>query len=118
MKILIADDNEDYRKSIKRFLEDDKYKIEEAGNSDEAIKMAQKERYDLIVTDNDMRDGYKSSGLRVIEEVRKSEKNKKTPILFSSSYIPEEIEEKAKKFDVEICDKMDFLKKVKKFLEK
>jgi len=116
-KILIADDNENYRKSVKRFLEDSDYEIKEAGTSDDAIEMAKNEQYDLIITDNDMQDGYKSSGLHLIEEVRKG-LNSKTPILLSSSYIPKEVAEKAEKLNAEMCDKLNLLKKLKKFIEK
>lgn len=117
-RILIADDNENYRNSIKRMLESYGYEVKEAKNSDEAIKMAEKEKYDYIITDNDMQDGYASSGLHLIEGVRKSKNNSQTPILLSSSHIPEEVAKKAEELGAETSKKVDFFQKVKKFLEK
>lgn len=115
-KILIADDNKEYVKTLKRVIGSD-YEISEAYNSDDAIKMSNKEKFDLIISDNDMEDGYESSGLHLIEEIKKGNKNKETEILFHSSGFPKGIAEKAEKLGVKACNKMDFFQNIKKLLK-
>lgn len=75
--ILIAEDNTDVRSYIREQLED-RYKIFEAVNGEEALLIAQKEIPDLIITDVMMpkKDGYQLS-----KEIRQDEKTSHIPII-------------------------------------
>ena len=50
-KILIVDDEEDIRTSVKTILEKNKYKVVTANNGDEGLKMVKKEKPDLVLLD-------------------------------------------------------------------
>ena len=81
-KILIADDDVDYSSSLAKNLFKTKH-VDIVSNADEEINMARQNKYSLIVTDNQMRDGYENSGIYAIEKIR--EFDKKTPIILNSS---------------------------------
>jgi len=81
-KILIADDKVDYRKSIAAALFSD-YETDFASNADEEIEKAKQNQYSLILTDNQMEDGYGNSGIYAIGQIRKFDK--KVPIVFHTA---------------------------------
>ncbi len=81
-KVLIADDNVKYRSRIAGTLFQN-YETDFALNADEEIEKAMQNKYVLIVTDNQMQDGYGSSGIYAIEQIRKFDKE--TPIILNTA---------------------------------
>lgn len=66
-RILIIDDDDNFRKLLRRMLEKAGYdNIEEAGNGSVGIKLCQKHSFDLIITDIIMPD---KEGLEIITEL-------------------------------------------------
>ena len=55
IKVLVADDNVEYRNSIVRAVFGD-YETDVASNADEEIEKARNNHYSLILTDNQMED--------------------------------------------------------------
>jgi two-component system, NtrC family, response regulator AtoC len=53
-KILVAEDNEDSRLMLRAFLETLGYEVIEAGNGEEAVRLARQEEPDLILMDLNM----------------------------------------------------------------
>ena len=51
MKILVVDDEALIRNVVKEYLEAEHFKVDEAGDGDEAIKLVNNKDYDLIVLD-------------------------------------------------------------------
>ncbi len=77
MKILVVDDDENARILLTRILESDGHSIEEATNGEEALMMARKVSYDMIVSDIFMP---VMDGFQLCREVRKD--NSLKDILF------------------------------------
>ncbi len=50
-KILVVDDEENIRFSLKRFLSDEGYAVSEAEGYDEAVRLLKEERFDLVFAD-------------------------------------------------------------------
>ncbi len=67
-KILIIDDDEQYRKMLRSFLERDGFGIFEAGNGDEGIKIFKAEKPEIVITDIIMPD---KEGLETIREIKR-----------------------------------------------
>ncbi|MEM4648046.1 MAG: hypothetical protein QXO12_01910, partial [Candidatus Pacearchaeota archaeon] len=97
---------------LKNMLKD-KYEIIESDNFEEAKEIINNIKFYYIITDNNLGDDYKNSGLKLIDIIRKSEKNKYTNILFCSSHISEDINEELKKYNLNICEKIYIFKKMK-----
>ncbi|WP_216830412.1 response regulator transcription factor [Alkalihalobacterium elongatum] len=74
-KILVVDDEERIRRLLKMYLERENYEVEDAENGEQALEMALKEDYDLILLDI-MMPGI--DGIEVCQELRKT---KATPII-------------------------------------
>ncbi len=74
-KILVVDDEERIRRLLKMYLEREDFIIEEAENGTEALELALKNDYDLILLDIMMPE---MDGIDVCQELRK-EKN--TPVI-------------------------------------
>lgn len=68
-KILVVDDEQLVRRTISRVLESEDMSIAEAANSPDAVRMAQTQRFDLIILDIIM-DGM--DGFQVIHQLRSS----------------------------------------------
>ncbi len=66
-RILIIDDEKSIRNSLKEILEYEKYKVDEAPDGIEGIKMAEKEKYDIIFCDIKMP---KMDGIEVLENLQ------------------------------------------------
>jgi two-component system response regulator ResD len=75
IKILIADDEDRIRRLLKMYLERDGYSIDEAENGEDALNLALKNEYSLIVLDLMMP---KIDGIEVCRELRKT---KTTPVI-------------------------------------
>ncbi len=80
-KLLIADDDPYYRLMLGTLFRD--YDTLFASNTEELIEKARKKESSLIITDNQMNDGYGDSGIYAIGEIRKFDPD--VPIIFHSS---------------------------------
>ncbi|VAW68064.1 hypothetical protein MNBD_GAMMA08-269, partial [hydrothermal vent metagenome] len=78
INVLVADDNAINRKLIHTLLSQHGVTIEEAKDGNSALKLAQKNIYDLILMDIRMPG---LNGIEVTECLRESESNKNTPII-------------------------------------
>jgi two-component system, chemotaxis family, chemotaxis protein CheY len=81
--ILVIDDIPETREFIKFILEDAGYKVSEAEDGTEGLKKAQREPFDLIITDLAMpgMDGYS-----LVEKLRSSRPVGETSIVVSSAH--------------------------------
>ena len=79
-KILICDDEEGVRESLKLILEDD-YDLSFATTGNEAIEKTKKELSDLVILDIKMP---KMSGLETLKELKKISPN--TKVIIASGY--------------------------------
>ena len=70
--ILIAEDHEVARKSIKEYLQQEGYRVEEAADGDAAIDAVNNADFDLVITDLKMP---QASGLDVLKHVREISPN-------------------------------------------
>jgi two-component system alkaline phosphatase synthesis response regulator PhoP len=75
--VLVADDESSVLYSIRRILRD-KYSIIEAGNGNEAVKLAQNHRPDIIFMDTMMPE---KDGLTALSEIRANEDTKAIPVI-------------------------------------
>ena len=94
-KILIIDDEEIVTKSIKKLLVKNKFEVQTANSGHEALEMAKKEKFDLIIADIRMPG---INGVDTIKNIYKilEKKNKEiTPAIFITGYVNEEIEKSA-----------------------
>jgi len=83
IKVLIIDDHVDDVLLFRRILEaQDNYKIIEANNGREGLKIVETMRPDLIICDLNMPE---MNGFRVVESLRSSEKTKHIPIIIVSA---------------------------------
>ena len=76
--VLIVDDSESMRFTIHATLTSAGYHVEAANNGVEALELAKKGRYDLVLTDINMP---KMNGYQLIENLRKLNAFKFIPIL-------------------------------------
>lgn len=81
-KVLIADDDVEYRNVLDKIFFKN-YETDFALNANEEIEKARQNKYALIVTDNQMKDGYGNSGIYAIEQIRKFDTE--TPIVLNTA---------------------------------
>ena len=116
MKILIVDDNEDSRMILRKALEHDGYRIEEAFNGAEALQVAKESPPDMIVSDILMPE---MDGFKLCHEVKHNDLLRKTPFVFyTSTYIDQKNEKLAislgaSRFIVKPVDTSEFLDIIK-----
>ena len=79
MKILVVDDEALIRNVVKEYLEAEHFKVDEAGDGDEAIKLVNNKDYDLIVLDIMMP---KKDGFQTMKEIKKI---KNIPVIMLSA---------------------------------
>jgi len=77
-KILVAEDEKDLLEVIKNYLEKEGYQVFEALSGNEALKIFEEKKPDLVITDLMMPDG---SGWDLLKNIGKSEKKPKTIVL-------------------------------------
>jgi two-component system cell cycle response regulator DivK len=102
-KILVVDDSTTNVVLLEAILDEKGYKIETALNAKEAYSIIDKGTPDLILLDLLMP---KISGFDFLEEIRKNEKTKKTPVIVVSALTDEENVEKIMSMGA-----IDFVKK-------
>ncbi len=67
-KILVVDDEEEYREVIRMILESKGYYVEDAPSGEEALKILERKSYNLVLTDLIMKG---MDGIKLIEEIKK-----------------------------------------------
>ena len=77
-RILVAEDNNDYRQTISYVLRKNGFEVIEAKDGGEAVQRTIAENPDLVMVDFDMPE---LNGYEVIQEIRKRDDTRKTPIL-------------------------------------
>lgn len=82
-KILIVDDDTDFRESLSFFLESHGYATRQACDARQGLMLARLERPDLIIMDLMMRE--RTEGLFAIQEIRRSGDFSQAPIFVVSS---------------------------------
>ncbi|MCM8800004.1 MAG: response regulator [Candidatus Omnitrophica bacterium] len=82
IKILIADDEVDFRNLLKFWLESKGYSILDASNGQEAIEITRRDNPDMIFMDLRMP---VMDGIEAIKEIRKF--NQEVPIIVISAYV-------------------------------
>jgi DNA-binding NtrC family response regulator len=80
-RILIIDDEKSIRRTLREILEYEAFKVDEAADGQEGLAMAQKEKYDIILTDIKMP---KMDGIEVLD--RLMQLNVDTPIVMISGH--------------------------------
>jgi two-component system, cell cycle response regulator DivK len=102
-KILVVDDSTTNVVLLEAILDEKGYQIETALNAREAYALIEKDAPDLILLDLLMP---KISGFDFLEEIRKNQKTKNTPVIVVSALTDEENVEKIMKMGA-----IDFVKK-------
>ena len=97
-KILVIDDEELIIKTLRKLLEKNGFMVFVAKNGQDALVMAEEEKFDLIIADIRM------PGMNGVETVQSIYKNlekrnlKKIPAIFITGYADEQIKQKAEAF--------------------
>ncbi|MCK5537029.1 MAG: response regulator [Bacteroidales bacterium] len=92
-KILVVDDSESIREILKSLLEEENFLVEVAEDGLKGLDKVKSNDYDLILTDLHMPN---LDGIGFINEARKLENCKRTPILFLTTETQQEAKDKAK----------------------
>ncbi|MDY6864190.1 MAG: response regulator [Thermodesulfobacteriota bacterium] len=82
-KILIVDDEDEMISFLSAFLEDNGFKVTSAYDGDQALKMLEREKPDLVTLDIMMPN---KSGLKVFKVMRESEAHKNIPIIIVTGF--------------------------------
>ena len=90
--IMVVDDFDDTRLMMKIWLEKKGYRVVEAENGDDAVRVAEAERPDLIIMDIQMP---LADGLDATRRIRQHEALRETPIVAVSAYGADEYHARA-----------------------
>jgi DNA-binding response OmpR family regulator len=94
VKLLLADNSADYRRSVRRFLELEDYEVEEASTPEQAIELLSQGGYDLIVADLRLSDDEDLDDISGIE-VAKAASTLGIPCIIVTAYPTVELARKA-----------------------
>ena len=97
-KILIVDDEAVFIKMTQALLEDSGYEVLTAGDGQEGLEKTKSENPDLIILDVMMPI---MNGYVMLEEVRKNEKIKDTPIILCTSKTQKDYLEETQELEIE-----------------
>ncbi len=86
MKILVADDEELIRWSLRRAFEAAGYTVDMAANGKEAIQKVEENNYDIVVTDLEMPE---LNGMKMLMRMR--EMGISLPVIVISAYLSENV---------------------------
>jgi DNA-binding response OmpR family regulator len=89
MKLLVIEDERDLLAAVTRGLKKKGYAIDCASDGEEGLYLIEVNRYDLVVLDLNLP---KLDGLRVLEEIRKKDKELRVLILSARSSVEERVE--------------------------
>lgn len=117
-KVLIADDSEDNRFLLEKFLKDLPFSIDFAEDGLQAISLFEKKKYDLILMDIQMPNMNGYDALNKIRDIEKDKNISKTPIIALTAYALESEVKKAYDHGFDEHIKKPFRKKeLLKFIE-
>jgi CheY-like chemotaxis protein len=104
-RILLVDDEQDFVKLMKFWLESKGYSVVTAGDGENAVDLAKKEKFDIILIDLRMP---KMGGLEAIKKIREFDKN--IPIIVISAYVDDPNATEAMKYGISgiFCKHKDF----------
>jgi two-component system chemotaxis response regulator CheY len=91
--ILIVDDSMTMRQMVNFTLSSAGHTVTEAGNADEALLNAQKQRFDLVISDVNMPG---RSGIELVAELRKLAEYKFVPIILLTTESQPEMKSKGR----------------------
>lgn len=83
-RVLIVDDEDTIRSVIAQVLEEDGYKVTEAGSAEEALCLFRQDSFDLVITDIVMK---KMSGIELLKEVRLLDPNAMVVVMTSHASV-------------------------------
>jgi CheY-like chemotaxis protein len=84
-KILLVEDEPITRTHLSELLRNEGYDVDEVGDGTEAVKILDKQRFDLVITDFSMP---QLDGARLAERIHR--KTPDTPVIFTTGYISED----------------------------
>jgi DNA-binding response OmpR family regulator len=87
-KVLIVDDDADFRTALSTFLEAQGYRVIQAGDGRQGLTLAKMERPDLILMDIVMTE--RTEGFFSVQEIRHSEELKDVPVFVLTSLYSQE----------------------------
>lgn len=87
-QILAVDDSRSLRQMVNFSLTTAGYGVTEAGDGEEALKLAQSRQFDLVLTDQNMPN---MDGLTLIQRLRQMPNFKRTPILMLTTESSDEM---------------------------
>lgn len=79
--ILLVDDDQEFRKAMKKMFEKSGYNVTGVGDGREALEILSEEVFDLIISDLRMPN---LSGIELMEEIKR--KRIETPVIFITAY--------------------------------
>ena len=85
--VLLAEDNADMRDYVRRLLLEDGYQVDTAENGQAALALAERKKYDLLLSDVMMP---KLDGIQLLQAVRNDPNLKTTPVILLSARAGEE----------------------------
>ncbi|MEK7088838.1 MAG: response regulator [Patescibacteria group bacterium] len=111
-RILLAEDDDDLRETFLEILEAGGYTVDAVKDGQFLLEklFTEKEKYDLIITDNDIP---KVKGVEALKKIRENDSFKNLPVIVNSGNI--DIEEEVKRLNAFFINKT--IKKVDIFLE-
>lgn len=118
-KILVVDDEEDIRVSVKMLLEDEAYEVKLAEDGRKALTLLRKEKFDLVLLDVLMPE---MSGKETLERIRSNSKTKDQKVAFLtvvdiSKYGKKVLDEfRIVEYFQKPIQASDFLKRIRKIL--
>lgn len=88
--ILVVDDDEGIRENIVDLLGSDEYRVVSAGDANEAMRILEKEKIDLLLTDFQMPG---PNGVELIESARKNNRSLPAILMTAYLYVYEQLDE-------------------------
>ena len=95
-KVLIIDDDEDYRRLLERFLERYEFSIKSAGDLDSAVQCSSEWCPDVVIVDFRFKNNV--TGFDILDAMGKN--NVESHVIFVSGYASWELEERMKKYGI------------------
>jgi DNA-binding NarL/FixJ family response regulator len=116
--VLVVDDEKSIRISLKRMIEKENYQVETAINGDTALKILEKNHYDVVITDIMM---LGISGIKLLQKIK--EKYSNVAILLMTGFASvdtaiEALRSKASDYIIKPCTKKQILFGIKNAIKK
>jgi len=120
-RILIIDDEELIIKTLSKLLEREKFEVLIAKDGQDAMAIVEEENFDLIIADIRMPGINGIETVKNIQNILKSKKLEKAPVIFITGYADEKMEKEAKSlapidYIYKPFDMNDLLGKIRKVL--